>query len=29
MLIGESRAAFDSPDFIYELKMDGNGASPT
>ena len=23
MLIGESRAAFDSPDFIYELKMDG------
>ena len=23
MLIGESRAAFDSPDYIYELKMDG------
>ena len=23
MLISESRAAFDSPDFIYELKMDG------
>ena len=23
MLIGESREAFDSPDYIYELKMDG------
>jgi hypothetical protein len=25
MLIGESAEAFDSPEYIYELKMDGSG----